>query len=564
MAASASLPQSVGGEEGPQPGQLDEQPAHLPEGGSLPHRADRLLLQRELAPQESPDERGGRGQQDARRHDEGHGLVDGQEQPAADEGERGPDAPGHRLGALRPPGVARGHQIRVHRAVRLVGDVVGREQNGHDRERRPQLVLEPQEHERQRHDRHPGQHERQPAADPRAKAVRSRADDDRQEEGEHPLDGDQRPDGGGRAGRVGDDDREVRGDRCRRQCEAERRHGKQGMGRTGGAWPLRSGRRWRGWIAAMAERTEPLRPRADGRTDTGGEAVARWHRSFASLEPLRPSTPLGERISRMSVRDPEEKSIQPFRVEIPQGDLDDLHERLDRTRWPDELPGVGWAYGVPLGYLQELAQYWRHEYDWRAAEARLNEWPQFTTTIDGANVHFAHVRSPEPDATPLLMTHGWPGSFVEFTEIAGPLTDPRAHGGDPADAFHLVLPSIPGFGLSGPTREAGWEFRRVAAAFAELMERLGYERYGVQGGDWGAAISRELGRIRARAGHRRAPEPAAGLRRHRRAGPRGAGPAEPRPSGSAPGLLGAHPAWRRERQGYADIQATRPQTLAYG
>jgi len=138
--------------------------------------------------------------------------------------------------------------------------------------------------------------------------------------------------------------------------------------------------------------------------------------------------------------------------------------------------------------------YWRHGYDWRAAEAQLNEWPQFTTTIDGANIHFAHLRSPEPGATPLIITHGWPGSIAEFTRITGPLVDPRAHGSDPADAFDLVLPSIPGFGFSGPTREAGWEYRRVAAAFAELMRRLGYQRYGAQGGDWGSVISRELGR----------------------------------------------------------------------
>ena len=168
--------------------------------------------------------------------------------------------------------------------------------------------------------------------------------------------------------------------------------------------------------------------------------------------------------------------------------------------------------------MKELARYWRHEYDWRAAEAKLNEWPQFTTTIDGANIHFAHIRSPEPDATPLIITHGWPGSIVEFADVAGPLTDPRAHGGDPADAFHLVVPSVPGFGLSGPTRETGWEFRRVAAAFAELMARLGYRRYGAQGGDWGAAISRELGRTRTDRGHRRAPEPAPQLSRDRRAG----------------------------------------------
>jgi pimeloyl-ACP methyl ester carboxylesterase len=158
------------------------------------------------------------------------------------------------------------------------------------------------------------------------------------------------------------------------------------------------------------------------------------------------------------------------------------------------LPGAGWAYGVPLEYMKELVRYWRHEYDWRGAEARLNEGPQFTTVIDGANVHFAHVRSSEPDAMPLIVTHGWRGSIVEFAEVVGPLSDPRVHGGDPADAFHLAVPSIPGFGFSGPTRDAGWDFRRVAAAFAELMTRLGYGRFGAQGGDWGWVISRELGR----------------------------------------------------------------------
>lgn len=191
---------------------------------------------------------------------------------------------------------------------------------------------------------------------------------------------------------------------------------------------------------------------------------------------------------------PHDDTIRPFVLDIPQSDFDDLHARLDLTRWPDELPGVDWEYGVPRDYLKELVRYWRHTYDWRAAEARLNEWPQFTTTIDGTNVHFAHIRSPEPDATPLIITHGWPGSIVEFLDVVGPLTDPRAHGGDPADAFHVVLPSIPGFGLSGPTRDTGWELRRVGAAFAELMDRLGHRRFGAQGGDWGAGISRELGR----------------------------------------------------------------------
>ena len=259
-----------------------------------------------------------------------------------------------------------------------------------------------------------------------------------------------------------------------------------------------------------------------------------------------------------------DQAIHPFRIDIPQGDLDDLRERLDRTRWPDELPGAGWAYGVPVGYLKELVHHWRHVYDWRAAEARLNEWPQFTTTIDGANIHFAHVRSPEPDATPLLMTHGWPGSIVEFLDVAGPLTDPRAYGGDPSDAFHLVLPGIPGFGLSGPTRETGWEIRRVAGAFTELMERLGYEKYGVQGGDYGAGISREIGRTR--------PDRVIGV--HLNLLPNSCATQEP--GGEELARLSPDERkrtlaswerfqeWSRNRQGYADIQSTRPHTLAYG
>jgi pimeloyl-ACP methyl ester carboxylesterase len=256
-------------------------------------------------------------------------------------------------------------------------------------------------------------------------------------------------------------------------------------------------------------------------------------------------------------------SVHPFRIDIPQGDLDDLHDRLDRARWPDELPGVGWAYGVPSDYLRELVRYWRHEYDWRAAEARLNEWPQFTTRIDGAHVHFAHVRSPEPDATPLIVTHGWPGSIVEFLDIVGPLTDPAAHGGDRADAFHVVLPSIPGFGFSGPTRETGWEARRITDAWAELMTRLGYERFGAQGGDWGAAISRELGRV----------HPGRVIGVHLNLLPGAQAATEPTP-GELEALSPRErertltswrrwAEWFRDGTGYFHVQSTRPQTLSY-
>ncbi|MCX4555430.1 epoxide hydrolase [Streptomyces phaeochromogenes] len=261
---------------------------------------------------------------------------------------------------------------------------------------------------------------------------------------------------------------------------------------------------------------------------------------------------------------PHDDTIHPFVLDIPQSDLDDLNARLDLTRWPDELPGVGWEYGVPRDYLKELVRYWRHTYDWRAAEARLNEWPQFTTTIDGTNIHFAHIRSPEPDATPLIITHGWPGSIVEFLDVVGPLTDPRAHGGDPADAFHVVLPGIPGFGLSGPTRDTGWELRRVGAAFAELMDRLGCRRFGVQGGDWGAGISRELGRA--------FPDRVIGV--HLNLLPGAHASTEPTPEElaalSPPEREKTLASWRRneewtrERLGYAVVQMTRPQTLSYG
>ena len=253
--------------------------------------------------------------------------------------------------------------------------------------------------------------------------------------------------------------------------------------------------------------------------------------------------------------------IQPFTIEIPQTELDDLRDRLARTRWPSELPGVGWSRGAPLGYLRELAEYWRTEYDWREHEARLNRLPQFTTTIDGANLHFLHVRSPEPQALPLIMTHGWPGSIVEFLDIIGPLADPRAHGGDPADAFHLVIPSIPGFGLSGPTSEPGWTARRVARAFAELMGRLGYERYAAQGGDVGAVVSPDLGRVD--------PEHVAAV--HVNAATVGFMPFPPLEQAELAELTDSEKArveriaaFLSDEFGYAQIQSTRPQTLAYG
>jgi epoxide hydrolase len=253
--------------------------------------------------------------------------------------------------------------------------------------------------------------------------------------------------------------------------------------------------------------------------------------------------------------------VQPFRVEIPETALDDLRDRLARTRWPEELPGVGWAHGVPLDYLKELAAYWRDRYDWRAQEAGLNRYPQFLTTIDGARVHFLHVRSPEPEALPLVMTHGWPGSVVEFLDVIGPLTDPRAHGGDPADAFHLVVPSIPGYGFSGPTSDTGWTTERVGRAWVELMHRLGYQRYGAQGGDWGAFVSPEVGRAD--------PDRVVGV--HVNAATFGfipfgeVGPEELATFTEAEKARLERINWfQTESNGYFHVQATRPQTVAYG
>ncbi|MFG3256597.1 epoxide hydrolase family protein [Streptomyces sp. NPDC048172] len=181
--------------------------------------------------------------------------------------------------------------------------------------------------------------------------------------------------------------------------------------------------------------------------------------------------------------------IRPFRIDVPQAELDELRERLARARWPRPLPGEGWSRGVPVDVLRELAAHWRDGFDWRAREAALNRFPQFKTAIDGLDIHFLHVRSPEPGALPLVLTHGWPHTFAEFTELIGPLTDPRAYGGDPADAFHVVVPSLPGFGFSSPPRDTGWGPARTGKLWAELMRRLGYARYGTMGGDFGAYVA---------------------------------------------------------------------------
>jgi pimeloyl-ACP methyl ester carboxylesterase len=249
--------------------------------------------------------------------------------------------------------------------------------------------------------------------------------------------------------------------------------------------------------------------------------------------------------------------ITPFRIEIPQAEMDDLRERLADTRWPSELEGVGWSRGVPVDYATGLAEYWRDGFDWREQEARLNEFPQFTTEIDGQTIHFLHVESPEPNATPLLLIHGWPGSFIEFQELIGPLTDPTAHGGDAADAFHVVVPSIPGHGFSVPLSEPGWTHERCARAFVALMERLGYGRYGVQGGDIGAFQGPLVGQLD--------PEHVIGVHANALVTFPSGDPAEMEGlTESEQERIARFQNYEQDMSGYMYLQGTRPQTIAYG
>ena len=251
--------------------------------------------------------------------------------------------------------------------------------------------------------------------------------------------------------------------------------------------------------------------------------------------------------------------IKPFSIDIPQSTLDDLAARLANTRLPAPLPGDDWDTGVPVAWLAELVDYWRTKYDWRAAEAELNRYPQFTTGIDGQRIYFLHVKSPEPDALPLLLTHGWPGSVVEFLDLIGPLTDPVAFGGQASDAFHVVIPSLPGFGFSGPVSKSGWSRERVGQVWAELMEQLGYERYGVQGGDIGGAVSPAVARA--------ARDRVVGV--HTNGGP--SLPPFPLPDEELKSLtpleqdrIARIGTFLQKEFGYISIQSTRPQTVSYG
>jgi epoxide hydrolase len=248
--------------------------------------------------------------------------------------------------------------------------------------------------------------------------------------------------------------------------------------------------------------------------------------------------------------------MTPFHISISERDIEDLRDRLRGTRWPEQQTVADWSQGTPLPFARELCRYWFEDYDWHAAQDRLNRFPQFLTTIDGLDIHFLHIRSPHEDAVPLVITHGWPGSVAEFGKVIGPLTDPVAFGGSAADAFHLVCPSLPGFGFSGKPAKTGWGAERIADAWDQLMARLGYPRYGAQGGDWGSHVSRTLGV--------RHPGHLIGIHLNM--------VSLPDPDLAALGdltereqdALAALARHRSQGSGYAAVQSTRPQSLGYG
>jgi pimeloyl-ACP methyl ester carboxylesterase len=252
-------------------------------------------------------------------------------------------------------------------------------------------------------------------------------------------------------------------------------------------------------------------------------------------------------------------AVVPAPIAVPDADLDDLRARLLRTRWPERETVDDWSQGIPLEYVQELCRYWAQDYDWRATEARLNAFAPHRTVLDGGGAdslgfHFLHVRSPEPEALPLVMTHGWPGSIVEFHKVLGPLTDPGAHGGDAADAFHVVCPSLPGYGWSDRPTRTGWSTPRIARAWTTLMARLGYDRYGAQGGDWGATVTTCIGEID--------PDHVVGLHVNMPI-------AFPDPSmgeftAREQAAVDSFVHYQRQESGYSTQQSTRPQTLGYG
>jgi microsomal epoxide hydrolase len=247
--------------------------------------------------------------------------------------------------------------------------------------------------------------------------------------------------------------------------------------------------------------------------------------------------------------------ITPFRIDVGDDVLADLVDRLNRTRYPNQVAGRDWDQGTDLVYLQQLVRYWVNEYDWRAHEANLNRLEQYTTEVDGQRIHFVHARSAQPDALPLLVSHGWPGSIVEFLDVIEPLRNPAGEGGSNADAFHVIAPSLPGYAFSGPTTQPGWHPRRIAQAYLHLMGELGYERFGLQGGDWGSIVTANMADL----------EPACTACLHLNfvavARPREEDPGQLSPEEAS--TLAAMSEWRRTGAGYQEIQGTKPQTLGY-
>jgi epoxide hydrolase len=250
----------------------------------------------------------------------------------------------------------------------------------------------------------------------------------------------------------------------------------------------------------------------------------------------------------------DDAAVRPFRIDVPDGVLDDLRQRLAHTRWPEPETVDDWSQGAPLAWIQDMCAYWGAEYDWRSREARLNRFDQFITAIDGLDIHFVHQRSPHADALPLVITHGWPGSIVEFHKVIEPLTNPTEHGGDASDAFHVVCPTLPGFGFSGKPATTGWGVERIADAWAALMARLGYDRYLAQGGDWGSAVTRSIGG--------QDPQHCAAIHITLAMGTRPLIEGEPTVEEQR-AIRGAeyYQAWD---SGYSKQQATRPQTVGYG
>jgi len=250
--------------------------------------------------------------------------------------------------------------------------------------------------------------------------------------------------------------------------------------------------------------------------------------------------------------------IEPFKIAVPEATLEDLNHRLDRTRWPDEIPTSGWDYGSNLTYMKELVDYWRTSFDWRAQEEALNRMPQFMANVGAADIHFVHGKGKGPNPLPLVITHGWPGSLWEMQKILPMLTDPASHGGDAADAFDVVLPSLPGYGFSGRPQQPGMHVSNVADLWAELMtEGLGYPRFAAQGGDWGAAVTSRLGFSH--------PDKLVGIHITLIVGSPSLRDPESRPLSEAEqAFMGQQRRWRQDEGGYSHIQGTKPQTLSYG